>query len=147
MPTIKQQICARIKTLLDPLVTENKVRLVARKRSLFLLEDVRPAIHIVIGPETVLAEEESHRGYEMEFDCFIKIIAGKQRDPEDYCDELAGEVQKKIEADLQLNSLASWIKYTGDLPFTFEELKPEGGIVVNYVIRYRRYNADPNKTF
>jgi len=151
--SIKQQIIAALLKLAAPLLkNEAGIRKIERKRTLFLLEDTKPAIHLVITPETVMGEDT--RGYDIEFHALYKIICDDARDPADLADGVAAFLQSAIEKDPQLNggdnngaSLASWVKYFGDTPFTQEELKPDGGILVTFLVRYRRLKGDPNTTY
>jgi hypothetical protein len=151
--SIKQKIIAALLHLAEPLrKNDAHIRKIERKRTLFLLEDTKPAIHLVITPETVV--EEDMRGYELEFHAMFKIICDDARDPADLADGVAAFLQTAVESDPQLNgadgsgqSLASWVKYFGDTPFTQEELKPDGGILVTFLVRYRRLKGDPNTTY
>ena len=151
--SIKQQIIAALLALAMPLMKNTAaIRKIERKRTLFLMEDTKPAIHLVITPETVV--DEDTRGYDIEFHALYKIICDDARDPADLADGVAAFLQTAIESDPQLNgasgqqpSLASWVRYFGDTPFTQEELKPDGGILVTFLVRYRRLKGDPNTTY
>jgi hypothetical protein len=139
--TIKQKIIARLLELAQPLRSSAGVRVIERKRTLFLVEPVKPAIHLVIGDETVVGEDT--RGYVHEFPITFKIIMSDTRDAYNAVDGMVGFLQSQIESDPQLNDLAVVIKFDGELPFTEELLKPDGGSAVMYVIQYRRVKGDP----
>lgn len=149
--SIKQKIIERAIALLEPLKGEEGIRVIERKRTLFLLEPLKPAIHVVVGPEIVI--EEDDRGYRKEFSLFIKLLVAEARNLEDAVDRLTWKIQVKLEADPQLNGtnptapLASKLTYDGEQPFGEEILKPEGGTVIAYVVEYRRYRAEPKSTY
>lgn len=150
MASIKQQIIARLLDLAMPLKASAGFRKIERKRTLFLREDVKPAIHLVVGDETVMSEDE--RGYTMQFPAMFKVLVSDTRATEDASDKAVAYLQEAIEADPQLNgggnkALANKATYDGELPFTEEELKPDGGAVVSYVIEYRRYRGDVDQSY
>ena len=135
----------RLLELAEPLRASAGFRKIERKRTLFLLEAVKPAIHLVIGDETVI--EEDDRGYRCQFPAMFKVVVSDTRDTEDASDAAVAYLQEAIEADGQLNGggdkpLANKATYEGELPFTEEISKPEGGAVVSYNIEYRRYRGD-----
>lgn len=144
--SIKRQIAARLLAIAQPLKTSDfGFRLVERKSTPFLLEPTKPAIHLIILPETPIDQDE--RGYTIEFHALYKIIVDDARDPYDLCDRAAGYLQNQIESDgsnpMQLGGLVSKLEYAGDQPFTEEALKPDGGNAVTYLINYRRMRGDP----
>jgi hypothetical protein len=149
--SIKQRIMERILTILEPLAGEQGLRKIERVRTLFLIEPLKPCLHIVAGPEIVL--EEDNRGVRVEFGLFLKLMVSEARNLEDEVDRYVARIQEKIEGDPQLNGgdgadvLAIRTKYDGEQPFGEEILKPEGGTVVAYVIEYRRYIANPNYNY
>lgn len=149
MSSIKQRIIARLMELADPLKTELKFRRIERKRTLFLLEDIKPALHLVVGDEVVIGEDNF--GYTMEFPLAWKVIVEDTRAVEDVSDTAVAYLQEKLEADPQLNggdgALANSVKYDGELPFTEEVTKPAGGAVVMYVVQYRRKIAQPDQNY
>jgi hypothetical protein len=149
--SIKQQIIERAIGLLGALPGEEGIREIARTRTLFLQAAMKPAIHVVAGPEIVL--EEDDRGYTLEFPLFFKLYVSEARNLEDQVDRMVWKIQEKLEADPQLNgslptaALASKLTYDGEQPFGEEILKPEGGTVIAYVVQYRRYRAEPKSTY
>lgn len=145
MPTIRQQWIARIFEVLEPLKATGVVRSVTRRRALHLAEVGSPAIHVVIGDEKRIGEDE--RGYTLEVPVAFKVIVSKERDAEDEADRISGEIQSLIEADLQLNRLVDQITFDSDTPFTNDSTKPDGGTIVLYVVQYRRYRATPSRTY
>ncbi len=145
MTPIKTQILARVKTLLDALKTAAVVRKVERVTSPFLLETTTPALHIYVGPENQI--EQDNFGYVMEFPLVLRCIFAEERDPYSKGDELEAQAQKTIEADPQLNQLACLLRYEGDDPYVNEIDKPSGGVYVHYTVQYRRKKADPETNY
>lgn len=154
MNAIKTQIIARLLAALAPLKKQSdqtlNVRKIERVTNPTLMEEVRPAIHVVIGQEAVLEQDE--RGYTCEFPAVFRIIFEDARDPYTTGDKLAALVQTKIEGDEQLTKtdgtgLASKITYEGDFPYANEINKPAAGIFLTYSVEYRRYRADPERSY
>jgi len=145
---IKSRIIARLLELCQPLKAEGKVREVKRVRTVFLLEPVKPNLHLVIGPEAVIGGKEGdNRGFTMSFPAWFKIIVADGRDNYTLSDQMAAFIQERIEADPQLQELCNIVNYEGDEPFTEKELEPAGGIVVMYEVQYRRYRAGPDRNY
>lgn len=145
MPTIRQQWITRIFEVLEPLKAAGVVRNVTRRRALHLSEVGAPAVHVVIGDEKRIGEDE--RGYTLEVPVAFKVIVSKERDAEDEADRISGEIQALIEGDLQLNRLVDQITFDSDTPFTNDATKPDGGTIVLYVVQYRRYRAMPDRAY
>ena len=143
--SIKARIIKRILEICAPLLADGKVRKIERKSSIFLLEPVKPAIHLVIGDEHGVVEDE--RGYTATFPAMVKLILDDARDPFALSDTIVPFVQGKMESDEQLGGLASKITYDGELPFTEEALKPDGGTVMMYLIKYRRLRGDATTSY
>lgn len=143
--SVKMQIIARLLAICQPLIAEQKFLKVERKQTLFLLESVKPALHLVIGDERVLYQDE--RGYNMQFPVLFKLLTESPDDGYNQADKAAAFVQEKIEADEQLNRLASKVTYDGEMPFTEEVLKPAGGTVITYLVEYRRMKAQPSVNY
>ena len=139
--SIKTQIIAKLIAICQPLIAQEVVRKVVRKHALFLTESVTPALHIVVGDEKVLYQDE--RGYNMQFPVAFQIIFAQNRDPESAGDAFEAFLQTNIEADEQLAGLASKITYNGAAPFIREELNPVALTVAMYLVEYRRYKAQP----
>ena len=144
-PSIKQQIIARILILCDPLVAQGIFRKVERKNALFLTEAVKPALHVVTGDETVLIEDE--RGYTMQVPVAFQAIFSEQGNVANAADQFEQLLQAAIETDEQLAGLCNKITYNGASPFNSEELKPAGLDIVMYQVEYRRYRANPQRSY
>ena len=143
--SVKSQIVERLLAILQPLQDGGTVRKIVREHALFALEAVRPALHVVTGEERVI-EQDSH-GYRVEFPLALQIIFAEQRDPYTAGDEFEAAVQAVIEADEQLEGLASKITYNGAAPFVSEEAKPNAYVVVEYLVEYRRAKAAPKVNY
>jgi hypothetical protein len=140
--TRKQAIVARIMDNLQPLQSEGKVRKIRRVKSINALAAVKPSLHVVIGPETVLSED--HRGFACQFPLVIDaMVASSEKDGYDDSDALADEVKRVIELDQQLSGLCVKVEYNGDEPYTNEVAAPEGGTFVFYNVQYRRDRGNP----
>jgi len=152
--SIKSRIIARLLELAEPLRQGKELlgpagyRVIERKRTLFLIEPVKPALHLVIGDEDVVGHQDSdNRGFTMRFPAMWKSMVSDARDAYRLSDGTAAYLQMAIEADGQLSQLANIINYIGELPFTDEALKPDGGTVVMYEVEYRRYRGDPTRSY
>lgn len=143
--SIKKQIIDRMLAVLLPLKEENRVRKVERVHGLFLQETVVPALHLVIGDESVAGQD--NYGYTIQFAVGFELIFSEVRDPEGKADEMAAFIQEKMESDPQLSSLADAITYDSCQPFVSEESKTPAVVVVNYVLQYRRKRANPAENY
>lgn len=146
--TSKQRIIARLLELAEALKTAGDVKELLRVTTPFLLADKNlPSLHIIIGAEDNITEEESLTGYVVEFDVLFKITVRHATDPYGAAEPLVGRLQAAIEGDIQLSSLATKIVYQGDNPFSNEVNKPLGGNMVTYRVQYRRRRAEPDTTY
>jgi hypothetical protein len=109
------------------------------------LEPIKDSLHLIIGDEHQMQEDE--RGYWMQFPIMWKIMVADARDAYAKTDDTSALLQAGIETDAQLSGLANRITYHGELPFTDEVLKPDGGTVVLYTVEYRRVRGDPTLTY
>jgi hypothetical protein len=148
--SVKETIIARILDRCAQLKAENVVRVVVRKQGLFLTEPVHPALHIVVGDEDVIAQD--NRGYTLKFPVAFQFIFSEQKDPYGVGDRFEAEIQSLIEGDEQLTSeagtgLASKITYEGATPVVSEETKPLCLTIVMYQVEYRRFRARPDRSY
>jgi hypothetical protein len=154
--SIKAQIIARLLELCQPLATAPvPFRLIERKHTVFLIEAIKPALHLVVGQESQIGEDT--RGYTKQFPAWFKIMLADSRDAYGLADDAAAFIQQAIEADFtggdptsgkgQLRGLANKIQYEGEQPFTDEAIKPDGGTVVMYTVEYRTPRGDPYSTY
>lgn len=148
MDSIKCQIVARVMALLGELPSNDPpIRVVERRTDVLATESRFPSIHVVFLDEENITPEEDNRGYELRLGLLIKLMIRDVRDPYLLADQITADIQAKIEGDIQLTGLANRILYQGAAPFTFELAKPFGGMIVSYDIFYRRYRANPNRTY
>jgi len=145
--TTKQQIIARVLVLLDALKTAGTVRAVSRLTTPSQLGKLRPSLHLVVGAESNVGEEEELRGYVLEFPIAIIALVEHATDPAGAAEDLVGPIQAAIEVDPQLNGLAVKIVYQGNEPFSTEQSKPLGGSELTYLIQYRRRRGLPNTQY
>jgi hypothetical protein len=146
MSAVKTQIIARVMELLEVLKQAGTVRRVDRVSTLMNLADIVPAIQVEIGGD-VVEETQDFQGYELSFPLDLKLVVNHPTDPYGACDTLAEAVQTAIEADFQLSRLANMINYAGETPFVNEQLKPLGGRVLFYDIKYRRKRGAPAENY
>ena len=143
--SVKKQVLAQVLDLCKSLISDNTVRKVERKHALFLTEAITPALHVVVGDEKVLYQDE--RGYNMQFPVAFHFIFATPRDPESSADEFEARIQKLIEADEQLGGLVSKITYNGSAPFVIEDMQPVNVAIVMYLFEYRRFKGDPAQNY
>lgn len=142
--SVKVTIIKRLLELVQPLLTNGKLRVIERRSAPFMQQAVKPALHLVIGDESVVGGQDGdNRGFTMEFPADFEILAGEARDPYALCDELVAYVQEKVESDAQLSGLVNIVNYSGELPFTNDATKPSGGTLLMYNIQYRRTRGNP----
>jgi hypothetical protein len=139
--SIKQKAIARILELLEPLKAQGLVKKIARKKSLFLTEDVKPCLNVIVGPEDAVGQD--NQGYEIQLAVTLEVILSAPKDTENLVDELTAAVQRAMESDRQLMLYANEVIYHGDQPYTNELMKPAGGLMILYQVNYRRQRAAP----
>lgn len=150
--SVKEQIIARLLVLLETLKVAGTVRVVERITTANQLGTKRPSIHLIIGAEVNVSEEEELRGYILEFPIAIILLVEHPRDAAAAAEALVGDIQTAIESDIQLtgadgNSLATKIVYQGNEPFSTDQSKPLGGSELTYLIQYRRMRGAPNTRY
>ena len=146
----KQKIIARLLAVCQPMIALYGLRKAERRHTLWLLEPVKPALHLIVGDEVVQGEDT--RGYTLQFPVMFKLILTGQNDLDEQTDKMSAYLQETIEADLELcptdgTGLCSALKYDGELPFTEELMKPDGGTVLMYLVQYRRERGNPGTKY
>lgn len=143
--SIKSQAICRLLEICEALKTNGaEVRTIKRVLSPFLTEDIKPALHLVIGHEVVI--EQDTRGYRSEFPASFKLILDDGNDRYEKADWLVAWLQEQIEADEQLGGLVSKITFDGVYPYV-DEIIPGGFILVSYKIEIRRAKAQPDVNY
>jgi hypothetical protein len=149
--SIKKRILARIVSNLSAMVSPNsptpagKVRQVTREMDLMKNTEHLPSLMLYDGEEEIMEEDE--RGITLQFPVAIKLNWTDPRDLARMKEELVPEVQRIMESDLQLNGLANWVKGGAENPFINEVGKPNGGVMIIYIVEYRRRRGDPYTTY
>jgi len=146
--TVEQQIYDHLGTLLDGMKQSSQVREVSRLSDLLVQAAVAPQIGYNLGPETMTLQD--NYGYTMECDLVVRIWLNNYRDVAmaKQASSLKGEVQARLEADPQFNSLINSLTYVGDEKYLdAKQTKPAGGIYLIYRLQYRRKRAEPNANY
>ena len=145
--SIKQQLIARILELLETLKVSGQLRTVERITTANQLGAKRPSVHVIVGAEANISEEEDLRGYVCEFPVAIILLVEHPKDAAGAADELTGPIQEAIEGDIQLSGLATKIVYQSAEPFSTEHSKPLGGMEITYLVQYRRRRAQTSTSY
>jgi len=103
---IKKQIIDRILSNLAPL-KPSTFRDITRELDAVKDSKALPALMIYDGPETTVSKTSTQ--WTCRFPVYFKIVFSSMRNTQATKDALVAEVQKKIEADLTLNSLGGII--------------------------------------
>ncbi len=144
--SIKRQIIARALALLQPPVAAGTVRQAIRRSTLLLLEPILPSIHLVVGHDVEQDHAEDNAYFYFQFPLFIKIIFSDWNTALDTADALEAAIAQAIEADYQLAQLAIKIVPHEVVPFVQEVNQPSGGVILTYLVDYRRRKGDPYQT-
>ncbi len=144
--SIKTKIVNRVLAICRALKGATDLREIERKNALFLLTQIRPALHIVTGDESVV--DEDNRGYRLKFPVAFQVIFGASADPYGAADQWECLIQQTIEDNEQLTqdddtALVSKITYEGATPYVTEEKQPSNLLIVLYQFEYRRERARP----
>ena len=100
-----------------------------------------PALMIYDGPEETVSKTTTQ--WTCRFPVYFKIFFPSARDAQTTKDALVTEVQKKIEADLTLNSLGGIIDAGNEQPAPTADSNPVHRTTLVYTVEYKRKIADP----
>jgi hypothetical protein len=100
-----------------------------------------PALMIYDGPETTVAKTTTQ--WTCRFPVYFKIVFNSARNAQITKDALITEVQKKIEADLMLNSLGGIVDAGNEEPAPTADSNPIHRTTLKYTVEYKRKIADP----
>ena len=100
-----------------------------------------PALMIFDGPETTVAKTTTQ--WTCRFPVYFKIVFSSARNAQTTKDALVSEVQKKIEADLMLNSLGGILDAGNEEPAPTSDANPIHRTTLKYTVEYKRKIADP----
>jgi hypothetical protein len=144
--SIKRQIMDRILDNLAVLKNaETGFRDIRRESDPLAQVKIKPSLLIYDGTEVETGKDNIGRTYE--FTVSLEMHFSSQRNLGEEKDRLVPLVQKILEDDLQLNGLCNVVAGGEEEPFISELGKPDGGVTVRYVVRYRRKRGDPYSTY
>ena len=109
---IKQQVIARVITVLTPLVTNATFRSLTRENDRLRDSKSLPALMLADGPETIYSKTDTV--WTCRFPLEIRIVFAKSRDAGERKDLLVAEVQKTLEADITLAGLGRILNVSPD---------------------------------
>jgi len=137
---IKKQIMDRIAADLAPLKPAT-FRDITRELDATKDAKALPALMIYDGPEITTAKTTTQ--WTCRFPVYFKIVFSSPRNSQATKDALVAEVQKKIEADLTLNSLGGIIDAGNEEPAPTSDSGPIHRTTLKYTVEYKRKIADP----
>ena len=138
--SIKKQLLDRIASNLAPLKPAT-FRDITRELDPVKIGKALPALMIHEGPETTSAKSTTQ--WTCRFPVFLTIIFPSVRNADTTKDALVAEVQKKIEADLTLNSLGLILDAGNEQPAPTADANPVHRTTLKYTVEYKRKIADP----
>ena len=138
--SIKKQIMDRIAADLAPLKPAT-FRDITREHDSTRDSKALPALMIYDGPEVTVSKTTTQ--WTCRFPVFFKIFFNSPRDSQATKDALVTEIQKKIEADLTLNSLGGIIDAGNEQPAVTADSNPVHRTTLVYTVEYKRKIADP----
>jgi hypothetical protein len=138
--TIKKQIMDRILSDLAPLKPAT-FRGITRELDPVKDSKALPALMVHDGPETTFSKTSIQ--WTCRFPVYIRIHFLSARDAQSTKDTLVSEVQKKIEADLTLNSLGAIIDAGNEEPAPTSDSNPVHRTTLRYTVEYKRKIGDP----
>jgi hypothetical protein len=137
---IKKQILDRILADLAPLKPAT-FREITRELDPVKDSKALPALMVHDGPETTFSKTTTQ--WTCRFPVYIRIHFLSARDAQSTKDSLVSEVQKKIEADMLLNSLGAIIDAGNEEPAPTSDSNPVHRTTLKYTVEYKRKIGDP----
>jgi hypothetical protein len=138
--SIKKQIVDRIAFNLAPLKPAT-FREITRELDPTKDGKALPALMIYDGPESTYSKNTTQ--WTCRFPVYIKIIYQTARNAQATKDALVTEVQKKIEADLTLNSLGLILDAGNEEPAPTADSNMTHRTTLKYTVEYKRKISDP----
>ena len=138
--SIKKQIVDRILSDLAPL-KPSVFRDITREHDSTRDSKALPALMIYDGPEKTVAKDTTQ--WTCRFSAYFKIVFTAPRNAQATKDALITEIQKKIEADLTLNSLGGIIDAGNEEPAPNADSNPIHRTTLIYTVEYKRKIGDP----
>lgn len=134
---IKKQIMDRVLSNLAPLKTNGTFRDITREWDVLKPSKALPALMVFDGEEETVSK--TNTVWTCRFPVVLKIVFAVAPDK----DALVSEVQKKIEADMTLNSLGGIIDGGNEEPSTLANSHPVHRTTLRYTVQYTRKIGDP----
>jgi hypothetical protein len=138
--SIKKQIMDRIASDLAPL-KPSVFRDITREHDSSRDSKALPALMIHDGTEVTVSKNTTQ--WICRFPVYFKIVFSSMRNAQVTKDALVTEVQKRIEADLTLNSLGGIIDAGNEEPAPTADSNPIHRTTLKYTVEYKRKIADP----
>ena len=134
----------RVLANLAPLKTNGTFRDITRESDPLKESKALPALMVYEGPETTLSKTETV--WTCRFTVFLRLVFPAARDAGPAKDALVAEVQKKIEADLTLNSLGLVLDGGNEEPLWRADAQRIHHTTLRYAVQYTRKIGDPTLT-
>ncbi|HTD85733.1 MAG TPA: hypothetical protein VK850_04085 [Candidatus Binatia bacterium] len=134
---IKKQIMDRVLSNLAPLKTNGTFRDITREWDVLRPSKALPALMVADGKETTLSKTATV--WTCRFDLQLRMVFAFARDK----DALVSEVQKKIEADMTLNTLGAIVDAGNEEPAVTSESATVHRTTLRYTVQYARKIGDP----
>jgi hypothetical protein len=134
---IKKQIMDRVLSNLAPLKTNGTFRDITREWDVLKPSKAMPALMVYDGEESTVSKTSTV--WTCRFPVYLKIVFPFARNK----DSLVSEVQKKIEADMTLNSLGAIVDAGNEEPTTLAESSVTHRTTLRYTVQYTRKIGDP----
>ena len=134
---IKKQIMDRVLSNLAPLKTNGTFRDITREWDVLRPSRALPALMVADGKETTLSKPATV--WTCRFDLQLRMVFAFARDK----DALVSEVQKKIEADMTLNTLGAIVDAGNEEPAVTSESATVHRTTLRYTVQYARKIGDP----
>ena len=134
---IKKQIMDRVLSNLAPLKTNGTFRDITREWDVLKPSKAMPALLVYDGEESTVSKTATV--WTCRFPVYLKIVFPLAANK----DALVSEVQKKIEADLTLNSLGAIVDAGNEEPSPQAESAAVHRTSLRYTVQYTRKIGDP----
>ena len=134
---IKKQIMDRVLSNLAPLKTNGTFRDITREWDVLKSSKAIPALMVHDGEESTVSKTATV--WTCRFSVYLRLVFPFARDK----DALVSEVQKKIEADLTLNSLGGIVDGGNEEPTAQAASTAVQRTALRYTVQYTRKIGDP----
>lgn len=134
---IKKQIMDRVLSNLAPLKTNGTFRDITREWDVLKSSKAIPALMVHDGEESTVSKTATV--WTCRFSVYLRLVFPFARDK----DALVSEVQKKIEADMTLNSLGGIVDGGNEEPTAQAASTGVHRTALRYTVQYTRKIGDP----